>query len=535
MGVPNVTSHPDIARAAVKARASVGVARSTERPFVAAGGQGDGMMSFNPPRRPASAELTHTDRKKLAARARFAVNNNGYAAGSVEREVDAVVGAQFRPSPKPDARALGLSEDDALQLRADIRSRWRAWADNPLNLADVTRSQSLGQVFGTAYRSYIIEGDALVEIAWRTDRDTQTCVRLIDPDLLSNPHEAEDTAFLRQGVELDGDGAAVGYHFRAAHEHTAYATTDTMRWVRLERETSWGRPVIAHHFDKQRDGQTRGISHLAPILEKLGMEESYARTELQAAILNAMFALYVKSPLDSNTLMEALSDKEMSQGVTAFSDAAKSYHEESKIIFNGARIPHLFPGEEFEAITAQRPAAQFEAFTDAVLRNVATGRGQSLEQFTGDWSKVNYSSARAAMVEIWRRLTSRRRTFAHGFCQPVYLAWLEEEIVEGKIRLPAGAPDFHDAWQLYARAKWVGPGKGFVDPVKEAQASAMRVALGLSTLEDEAAELTGDDWDENLAQLNAEIALMPERVLHPAQESFAKLIGGAAPSDRPET
>ena len=53
----------------------------------------------------------------------------------------------------------------------------------------------------------------------------------------------------------------------------------------------------------------------------------------------------------------------------------------------------------------------------------------------------------------------------------------------------------------------------------------MRVALGLSTLEEEAAELTGTDYAENMEQIGREISAMPEGMLHPAQESFAKLLG----------
>jgi hypothetical protein len=49
--------------------------------------------------------------------------------------------------------------------------------------------------------------------------------------------------------------------------------------------------------------------------------------------------------------------------------------------------------------------------------------------------------------------------------------------------------------------------------------------MGLSTLEDEAAELTGSDYADNMEQIGREIEGMPEGVLHPAQETFAKLLG----------
>lgn len=514
------------ARMAAQPQAHLG-GRWGDRAYVAAGQSGDGMVHFNPRSRSADGEIL-PDRTKIASRSRSMVRNNGWAAGFVSKEVDAVIGSRFRPMPKPDFGALGLSPEWAVEFKRQIQSNWRAYAEDPLNMADMSRSQSVAQMFGMSYRTYVIEGDGLGEIGWRTDRRIHTCLRVIDPDLMSNPMDAPDTQYLRGGVDMDDDGAAWQYHFRQAHENTLYPTSATYEWLAIPREETWGRPRVLHHFDKMRDGQTRGVSRLAPILESLQMEDHYGRMELQAAILNAALALFVRSPMDTNTMVDALEDTSSANGVKAYEAARADFHGQGDgIMFGGARIPHLFPGEEIESVSATRPASQFGDFESAVLRRVSSGLDISYEQLSSDWSKTNYSSARAALIEVWRGFTSKRQSFAQGFCQPFYLAWLEEQIVEGHIKLPPGAPDFYDAWPHYTRAKWVGPGKGFVDPVKEVTAAALRVQTGLSTMEDEAAELTGSDHDENLAQIRMEIAAMKDMgVLHPAQEGYAKLLMG---------
>ena len=51
----------------------------------------------------------------------------------------------------------------------------------------------------------------------------------------------------------------------------------------------------------------------------------------------------------------------------------------------------------------------------------------------------------------------------------------------------------------YTRCKWIGPGRGWVDPVKEAQACQLRMEIGLSTLENECAS-QGLDWEEVVEQ-----------------------------------
>ena len=61
------------------------------------------------------------------------------------------------------------------------------------------------------------------------------------------------------------------------------------------------------------------------------------------------------------------------------------------------------------------------------------------------------------------------------------------------------APDFYENRYAYTRCKWIGPGRGWVDPVKEAQACQIRMDIGLSTLEAECAG-QGLDWEEVLEQ-----------------------------------
>lgn len=76
--------------------------------------------------------------------------------------------------------------------------------------------------------------------------------------------------------------------------------------------------------------------------------------------------------------------------------------------------------------------------------------------------------------------------------------------------LPRRAPEYHEFRTAYSRAKWMGPGRGIIDPVKERQGAILGMDAGLSTLEDEAAELGGVDWRETLNQRAIEIARFKE-------------------------
>lgn len=472
------------------------------------------------------------ERQAIARRANDLGRNNGWVSGAIDKEIAAVIGAEFRPSPRPDYKALGISAEAAQDVAIQAETAWRDFADDPRFYADLNRDQTVSGNLRLAYRHYMIDGDALGILHWREDRPWSTCVRICDPSLLSNPNNAADEFDLRGGVELDIDGAATAYHFRRVHERTLWHDPRSYGWDRYDRETSWGRPIVIHYFDKHRDGQTRGVSRFAPIIEKLKMEDQYGRLELQQAVLNAILGLFITTPFENETIVDMFSDASEADAFKNFEAHRRESHDKHRVTLGGVQIPILNIGERIETLAA-RQLNQFKDFEAAVLRHIASGIGTSYEQLSNDWKGVSYSGARAILNENWRGLILRRRSFAQRFCQPLYMAFFEEAVATGRIVLPAGSPDFYEAVTAWCRAKWIGPGRGFVDPVKEAQAAALRVALGLSTIEDEAAELTGSDYQDNYAQIAREIAEMPEGTLHPMQENFAALIGhsGGPPMD----
>ncbi|PWI82157.1 phage portal protein, partial [Enterobacter sp. CGMCC 5087] len=98
--------------------------------------------------------------------------------------------------------------------------------------------------------------------------------------------------------------------------------------------------------------------------------------------------------------------------------------------------------EEIGTVDAARPNSNFADFENAMLRNLAAATGLSAQQISQDWSDVNYSSARAAMLEAWKTLTRRREDFGSGFAQPVLVGFMEELHEFSDLPLPRNAPDF---------------------------------------------------------------------------------------------
>lgn len=460
----------------------------------------------------ASADLVRmAERKTVAARAADLVRNNGYAANAVANEVDSIIGATFRLSYNPDLVRLGVDplSDDAIDFVAKVEGEWRAWSEDPLMRNDHLRAQSLAGQLGTAYRHYYIDGDGLGILRWSGEETDywQTSLQVMDPDQLSNPDDLMDTDLLRAGVQTDQNGAAIGYHFRTRHEFDigAFTQSDGHRWETLPRWKTWGRPQVVHFYDIEGSGQTRGISRLAPVVEAFAMEHKHRKAEIEAALLAAILGLYVESPMDHDMIDDALSSNPASLG--AYQEGRMAYHDQAAVEFNGVTLPKLYPGEGIKAVSSPHPHSNFDAFETTVLRHIAAGLNTSYEELSADYSKTNYSSARAALMKVWRTSNKRRTEFSARFVVPIFCAWLEETLDKGIVELPGSWPDFDYARRLaaYTRCKFIGPARGYIDPLKEAKAVEVRLGLGLTSMEQEVGE-QGGDWQEVSEQQAREAA-----------------------------
>lgn len=73
--------------------------------------------------------------------------------------------------------------------------------------------------------------------------------------------------------------------------------------------------------------------------------------------------------------------------------------------------------------------------------------------------------------------------------------------------------------KAYCGAQWNGPSQGMIDPVKEVAAAEKRISVGLSTRQKETVELTGGDFEANIAQLAREGEMMKEAGLVSVQSA----------------
>lgn len=464
-------------------------------------------------------------RDRMVARSRDLARNDGWASGGITRILDNTVGAHLRLSANPDYRSLalrarGFDASWADAFRRAVEALWRSFSEDIGHYNDVSRQLTMSQQLRLALRHKLIDGESLFVSYWMPERIGVGAARyatsflLVDPDRLSNPYQIVDTKYLRGGVEIDDYGVPLAYHIRKAHQNDWYNAVESMEWERVVREDDDGWRRVIHDFERDRAGQNRGIGVFTPVLAHAKMLAKYYGVELQAATVATIFSTYVTSPFDPKMIESAMDSDGEELGF--YQDLRADWSKERPAMLNSVRIPTLAPGEDIKQVNAAHPHSGFGEFAHEMLRSIAAALGVSAEQITQDWSRTNYSSARAAMLESWKTLSRRSADFKVGTATPIYACWLQEAMESGQLDdvLPRNAPDFIEAATEYSRCDWLGVGRGYVDVTKEAAGAVMRMDGGLSTLRDEAKE-QGRDWEEVLHQRALEVKMFKELGLNP--------------------
>ncbi len=450
-----------------------------------------------------SAEsATLYDRVWANSRADDLARNNPHAAAGIMRLVDMLVGARVRLAPRPDARALGIDpatkagREQVKTLSTAMKSEWNLFANDPRRFADAQRRYSLHALLRLQCRTLIRRGETTAFLTFKPHAAARyaTCLRVIDPDRLCNPMGQADTLWLRGGISYDGDGEPVAYHVRNGHPSDWFRFAQLLQWTTIPRATPEGRPVFIHAMEPDREDQSRAITPFAALLTGLRMIGKFAETELASATVNALFAAFVHSNLPVGEATQAFTP-----AASTFADKRAEYYRQNPAKLNGVRLVHLPIGDEIKINSSPRQTTAFPAFEAAFLRAIASALGLSYEQLAMDWTKTNYSSARAALNEVWRHIESLFSCISDQILTPIYYAVMDEAFDRGYVKEPPGAPLFQDLPGAYLCARWIGPSRGYVDPVKEAQAAGIRMDNLTSTLEQECA-LVGEDWLDVLDQ-----------------------------------
>lgn len=458
--------------------------------------------------------------KEMAdARGIDSIQNDGMLTGAVHTHRDSIVGSQFRMISKPDWATLGATEEWAEEFQKVVESRFNLTADSTNCWLDASGTMTLTDMVRLAVGGFVPTGEVLGTVEWITDepqRPCKTAIQMVSPARLSNPDMEPDTTTLRRGVERNRRGKPVAYHIRSSHPGDFFSPQDIPSWKRIPAELPWGRRQVIHIVERFQPDQTRGIADMVSTLKQMKMTKKFQDVTLQNAVINATYAAAIESDLPSEVVFASMGagGQGMSNMLGEYVTALNQYIGDGKnVTIDGAKMPHLFPGTKLALKPMGTPGGVGTAFEESLLRHIAAPLGLSYEQFSKDYTKTNYSSARASLAETYKFMQSRKKVVADRFATMIYVLWLEEEINAGRVPLPKGKDKslFYDPIMREAltACSWIGAQRGQIDEVKETQAAILRIKAGLSTYENEAA-LLGDDFRRIFAQIAREKKMMKE-------------------------
>lgn len=437
------------------------------------------------------------------ARGRDSVQNDGYATGAVHIHRDSIVGSQYRLNAQPDYDLLGTDEGWSDEFQKVIESRFNLLADSPENWFDASRLNTLTGLVRLAVGGFLFTGEVLATAEWlrQRGRPFSTAIQMVSPSRLSNPNGVADDKFLRRGVRRNLFGEPVSYSIQLAHPTDWWLDPSVTQWREIPARKPWGRRQVLHVIEQLQPDQTRGISDMVSVLKQMRMTKRFQDITLQNAVVNATYAAAVESELPREVVFGAMGAGQsgFSQMLGEYMTALQTYvSNANNISIDGVKMPHLFPGTKLSLKPMGTPGGVGSQFEESLLRHTAAAFGLSYEEFSRDFTKTNYSSARASMGQTWKYMQGRKKMVADKFASMIYALWIEEEINAGNVPLPPGFTlDTYYGDPVMREAllscDWIGASRGQIDELKETQAALMRIKGGLSTWEKEAGRL-GEDY-----------------------------------------
>jgi lambda family phage portal protein len=475
-----------------------------------------GQLLVTPPRLSARQE-GKMSRKDAVRMARHAERTSEHIRGSIDRKADMVVGASLRVIPQPDFEILGIDWKYKKDFAQACHREFANWGYDSRCLCDAEGHYDFGGMMWMAFRNItgpdaecagVIHYDE--ERAVRYNHRWATFVTIVDPDRIETPPELagdEAAGIVFEGKRLDPHRRMIGLYISTNHPSEGLAT-DGPAWTYVPRETWWGRPMAFHWFFKTRGGQQRGVTRLATILKRSHMLDELDTATVATAVLQTVISTYIKSMSHPSTVGDNLN---VAPARSVDWEANRlNYYDQNPVRVGGARVVVLPKDDELVMDAINRAAQDPTAFRNGFLREFASAIGVSFEQLSNNYSDANYSAARAALLDVWRGVIVQRTMFTAHVASLIYSAVIEEAIFKGRIQLPPGAPPFKENRAAYARCGWIGPGMGWIDPLKEAQAQEVRLRSKTTTRQKEyAAE--GEDYLEGFDQIEQEHIEAEER------------------------
>lgn len=448
------------------------------------------------------------DVPKLRDKSRVAYWDSTQARSILGRLVTTVIGTglTLESSPIWDLIGSGLSEEQRATMAREIELRFHLWASS--KEADASGRMSFYELQGLEFLNRLLDGDQVVVLRYSGDSSRLSPLNLqfIAPEQVATPYDNT----MVKAAEARGNRIVDGVEITATGEQVAFYVNDplTLQAVRVPVKGSSGRRFVLHPAVINQPGQVRGVPLLAPLIHELQKITDYTVAELEATVLNAILAVWIKPSATANS-SQPLAGIRLRGGNQPEVPQQQNAPAEAKFDKPGLIVQNLKAGEDIQSFDTKRPNLNFEAFVRGVTKSLSSSVNIPEEVLNMSFN-ANYSASRASLLLFWAEVERWRESTASQFLGPVFEAWFTEEVRAGRINAVGfldGPAVVRRAW---LNATWIGAGKPSIDPLKEANAARVRIEDGLTTRDREAMVYNGSDFRDNVQRLKVENAALRE-------------------------
>ena len=392
------------------------------------------------------------DRDVLRARARWLSANNPIMDNIDNAIINNVIGTGIHLQSKTTNKVFN----------AEVERLFKKWSNTP-NSCDATGKLTFFDMQRVILKTRMVDGEIFI---YKKITKQGLQLQLIEADALDVGHYTNDSRVPTGGVELDSAGKPTMYHFRD---------------VNFKPFSIKAEYIINYHLT-DRVSQVRGISEYKQAIIDLKNFSAFQSASIQGARARANIAYAVKSAgggldpygVDTSTRIQTV---------------------------NGVSVMYLQQGEEISKLDPDSVATDYVQFSENTIRLIATARKISYELSFRDYSKVNFASSRASILQDFKRFDFEQQHLMSYILNDVYKTFVEVEVLLGRLKRFGGSNT-----DKMIQPKWIMPKRDLTDPLKEVTAIEKRIKLNLTT-ETDVANSSGEDYEEILKRKSEEIKL----------------------------
>ena len=413
----------------------------------------------------------------MRVRAQDLDENNAIATGLLSRFADNVVHTGIKPQAKSSSKVWNRKAEGL----------FTEWADSN---ADVRGMSTFWELQRFVSRNAQRDGDHGTILL------KSGALQLVESEDIGTPLGRESDDNIVDGVELNPKGRPLAFYVADSEDNEAE------KFVRISARN------FVFLANRRNYKQTRGEPAFAQSARLFDQIDGLIEAVVAASQMAAMFGLVITQENSTNQLNN-LGDTTDSAG-----DPAKEFPMEP------AMVKYLEGGEKINQIAPLQPSQNYPEFLAITLRLLGLPFGVPLELLLLDFSRTNFSSARASLLQAYRTFQGHQEK----------MRWWNKRIWQWRISKFIKDGDLaprNDAW----KHRWIAPGWPWVDPEKEGKANMIALDGGWTDVATITAGI-GRDYQEVFEQRAKEIA-EAKRLGIPIVHSNATRDAGAEPTDEP--